>query len=305
VILASGTIQTVAGNGVAGFAGDGGPALKSEMNSLRQVAVGTFGDIYIADSLNNAIRKLTASSTTVGHVTNAFGDVPQVAQNTWIAVKGTDLARPGDSRIWLGSDFVNGQMPTALDGVSVTLTGPNGYQASAYVYYISPTQINILAPPNLQPGVVQFQVNNNGAQSAPASVAVQSLSPSLFVYNGGPYVIAAHAIGGGIVGPTTLFPGSSTPAVPGETIVLVGNGFGPTSVPVTPGSSVQSGTLSSLPVITIGGIQAEVQFAGLISPGLYQFNVVVPKSAPSGDNSITATYGGSTTQSGTLLTVEP
>jgi uncharacterized protein (TIGR03437 family) len=42
----------------------------------------------------------------------------------------------------------------------------------------------------------------------------------------------------------------------------------------------------------------------LVSPGLYQFNVVVPASAPDGDNAVTATYNGTITQAGTLLTIQ-
>ncbi|HUA86470.1 MAG TPA: hypothetical protein VMB85_21580 [Bryobacteraceae bacterium] len=47
-----------------------------------------------------------------------------------------------------------------------------------------------------------------------------------------------------------------------------------------------------------------VSFAGLISPGLFQFNVTVPSSLAGGDQPITATYGGLTTQAGTLVTVQ-
>jgi uncharacterized protein (TIGR03437 family) len=86
--------------------------------------------------------------------------------------------------------------------------------------------------------------------------------------------------------------------------VLFANGFGPTSSPVVSGSAVQGGTLSPLPVITIGGIAAAVQFAGLVAPGEFQFNVVVPPAIADGDQSITATYNGFTTQSGVLLTVQ-
>ena len=75
------------------------------------------------------------------------------------------------------------------------------------------------------------------------------------------------------------------------------------SPPVAAGSEVQSGSLPVLPVIQVGGIAASVQFAGLISPGLYQFNVVVPPTATSGDNTLTAQYNGLTTQAGVLLTV--
>jgi uncharacterized protein (TIGR03437 family) len=105
------------------------------------------------------------------------------------------------------------------------------------------------------------------------------------------------------VGPTTLYPGLTTPAKPGEIVVLYGNGFGSTSTPVVIGSTTQTGSLSPLPVITIGGIPATVQFAGLVAVGQYQFNVVVPTSLANGDQSVAATYAGQTTQGGTLITI--
>jgi uncharacterized protein (TIGR03437 family) len=96
-----------------------------------------------------------------------------------------------------------------------------------------------------------------------------------------------------------------SPAKPGETISVYANGFGLTSIPVAAGSMTQGGTLSPLPAITIAGRNATVQFAGLISPGLFQFNVVVPDSVPQGDQIIQATYGGTSTQPGILLTIHP
>ena len=90
---------------------------------------------------------------------------------------------------------------------------------------------------------------------------------------------------------------------PGETVVIYTNGFGPTNVPAVSGSLMQSGTLSPLPVVQIGGVTASVLFAGLVAPGQFQFNVVIPASLPNGDQPITATYAGSTTQAGTLITV--
>ena len=70
------------------------------------------------------------------------------------------------------------------------------------------------------------------------------------------------------------------------------------------GSLLQSGSLSPLPVIKIGGVTATVLFAGLVSPGEYQFNVVVPTGTSDGDQTIAATFNGLSTQSGTLLTVQ-
>jgi uncharacterized protein (TIGR03437 family) len=47
-----------------------------------------------------------------------------------------------------------------------------------------------------------------------------------------------------------------------------------------------------------------VEFAGLVAPGEFQFNVVVPSSLANGDQSIIATYGGQTTPAGTLITIQ-
>jgi len=230
-------------------------------------------------------------------VANAEGGSPQIAPNTWVEVQGTSLAPVGDTRIWQGSDFVNNQMPTKLDGVSVTVNGK-----SAYVYYISLGQVNILTPPDAMSGPVQVVVSSNGTVSAAFTAQAQPLSPSFFVFDA-THVAATHA-DGSLLGPATLYPGSTTPAKPGETVVLYANGFGTTSTPVTSGSTAQSGALSPLPVVKIGGVAATLQFAGLVAPGEFQFNVIVPASLPDGDQPIAATYNGMTSQPGTLLTIQ-
>ena len=190
-------------------------------------------------------------------------------------------------------------MPEQLDGVSATVNGKN-----AFVYYISPVQVNILTPPDAILGPVQVVVNNNGVTSAPATVSSQALSPSFFIIGAGPYVVAQHGADSSLVGPASLFPGSTTPAKPGEIVVLYANGFGQVSQALVSGSITQTGTLSPLPAVTIGGTNAVVQFAGLVSPGLFQFNVVVPANAPAGDLPLSATYNGSATQTGVLITVQ-
>jgi uncharacterized protein (TIGR03437 family) len=235
---------------------------------------------------------------TISLVVNAEGGGVSIAPNTWVQINGANLAPAGDSRTWQNSDFITGKLPTQLDGVSVTVNGK-----SAYLYYISPTQVNILTPPDAMTGPVQVVATNNGAVSTSFTAQAQSTSPSFFVFNGGPYVAAVHA-NGSLIGPATLYPGSTTPAKPGEAVVLYANGFGTTSTPVVSGSTIQSGSLSPTPVIKIGGIPATVQFAGLVVPGQYQFNVVVPSGLASGDQPITATYNGQTTQAGTLITIQ-
>jgi sugar lactone lactonase YvrE len=58
----SGTIHTIAGNGTAGFSGDGGPALSAQLNNPQSVAVDAGGNYYIGDS-NQHLRKVDASGT--------------------------------------------------------------------------------------------------------------------------------------------------------------------------------------------------------------------------------------------------
>jgi len=58
MVSPSGTITTVAGTGVAGFSGDGGPATKAELDDPEGLAIGPHGSLYIADSHNQRIRKV-------------------------------------------------------------------------------------------------------------------------------------------------------------------------------------------------------------------------------------------------------
>jgi sugar lactone lactonase YvrE len=60
-VTAAGVISTVAGNGTQGFSGDGGPATAAMLDSPAAVAVDSAGNLYIADSANNRIRKVTAA----------------------------------------------------------------------------------------------------------------------------------------------------------------------------------------------------------------------------------------------------
>ena len=239
------------------------------------------------------------NSPVISLVANAEGENAVIAPNTWVEIKGTHLAGNGDSRTWQGSDFHNNQLPVSLDGVSVTVNGK-----AAYVYYISPTQVNVLTPPDAMPGSVAVQVTNNGQASAAVSVKAQAASPSFFNINGGPYVVAQHGADYSLVGPPSLYPGASTPAKPGETVILYANGFGPTTPAAVSGAMTQTGSLSPLPAVAIGGIAAEVQFGGLVSPGLFQINVVVPANAPSGDNALTATLNGVPAAPVALITVQ-
>lgn len=232
-------------------------------------------------------------------VINAASFQANAAPNTFITIKGQNLAPT--ARIWQTPDFVNGALPTSLDGVSVTINGK-----PAYVYFISPGQLNVLSPADSTQGSVQVQVTNNGLVSATTSITLQTVAPAFFSFSqgGGKYIAATHA-DNSYLGPTTLIPNLTTPAKPGETIVLYTNGFGPTNPGIPDGKLVTaSAPLVTTPTVTIGGVQATVSFAGLVSAGLYQINVVVPTATADGDQPVVATAGGQSTQAGALISVQ-
>ncbi len=258
------------------------------------------------DAFYASFSGFSLSGPVITKVANAEGEGLTIAANTWVEVKGTGLSTT--TRTWQTPDFVGNQLPKSLDGVSVTMNGEN-----AYVYYISGTQINVLTPSDLPPGPVQVVVNNASGSSAAYASTAQALSPSFFIFGSGPYIAATHLTNTGCeasglvycyVGPTSLYPGASTPAMGGETIVIYANGFGPVTPPVIPGSLTQAGTLPAKPIISIANNPATVTFAGLISPGLYQFNIVIPVGTPPGNDFVSATYNGSTTAFGSQITIQ-
>jgi trimeric autotransporter adhesin len=73
-VSGAGIISTIAGNGIAGYSGDGGQAVSAKLNTPDGLAVDSSGNIYVADSYNHRIRKITSDgviSTFAG--TGAFG----------------------------------------------------------------------------------------------------------------------------------------------------------------------------------------------------------------------------------------
>jgi sugar lactone lactonase YvrE len=73
VALIPGTIVTAAGNGTQGYSGDGGMPTSAELNTPLGVAVDSAGNLYIADAVNNVIRKVTAATGTITTVAGAAG----------------------------------------------------------------------------------------------------------------------------------------------------------------------------------------------------------------------------------------
>jgi uncharacterized protein (TIGR03118 family) len=235
--------------------------------------------------------------STSGGVVNAASLTAGLAPGGFATIFGTGLA--ATTRTWGTADFVNGKLPIQLDGVSVTIDGK-----PAYVYYVSPTQIDVIAPADSTSGSVPVVVTNNAVASASASTQLAATAPAFFAV--GKYAIATHA-NGSLVGPANVLAGA-TPATPGEVIAVYGTGFGETTPAVDGLVASSSATLTTTPVITIGGASAAVTFAGLNSAGLDQINVTVPAvpAASTGtvDLPIRATLGAASTATGLFLTVQ-
>ena len=161
-----------------------------------------------------------------------------IAGGSWVTVKGTNLSPT--TRIWTGSDFKGNALPLLLDGVSVKVNNKD-----AAVYYVSPTQINALAPADTALGSVAVTVTNTVGTSVPVNANLQRTAPAWFPFSqaGGVYPAAVHG-SGTYVGPATLFGTAATavPAIPNETIMLFGTGFGPTN-PVADPMQIVSGAI--------------------------------------------------------------
>lgn len=149
------------------------------------------GDFNPTNNIARDVTTITIPPTTpiITLVANAFGENPLIAPNTWVEIKGSNLAPARDSRIWQDAGFTNGQLPTQLDGVSVMVNGK-----SAFVYYISPTQVNILTIPDAISRPAQVQLTTANVTSS-ATVQGQPLSSSFFEFvsaAGKHYVYGRH-----------------------------------------------------------------------------------------------------------------
>ena len=93
------------------------------------------------------------------------------------------------------------------------------------------------------------------------------------------------------------------PAKPGHVITFFGSGFGPTDPPTPDGEIISSPlVLANEVAVLLGGVPAEVMFAGVVQAGVYQFNVTVP-DVPDGDVAVVVEIGGVQSQAGACITV--
>ncbi|MCS6951364.1 MAG: hypothetical protein NZM33_00730 [Bryobacteraceae bacterium] len=239
-------------------------------------------------------------------VTNGASFEPRISSGAWVSIYGQDLATT--TRIWREEEIRDGVLPAELDGVRVEFDGK-----PAWVYYVSPGQLNVQTPDGLPEGSVRVEVIHRGQRSGAFTAQVRRIAPAFFRFpqEGGRFVAAVfaqlehgHVV---YVGRPEWFGGAvaARPAKPGERVLLFGTGFGPTTPQVPAGRAFSGAAPLTEPVqVTVGGVAATVEFAGLVGPGLYQFNLVVPQGVSPGDAAVVAEIAGVTTAP-VALTVAP
>jgi Tol biopolymer transport system component len=211
-VTPSGTISTVAGNGNAGDSGDGGPATAAELFTPQGVAVDTTGDLYIADTANGRVRKVSSAgtiTTVAGDGTPGFsGDggpasAAELDQPAALALAGGTLylADSGNNRIRAVSPAgtittLAGAVPLG-DGGPATAAELNGPSAEAvdaagnlYIADGSDNRIRKVTPA----GVITTVAGNGdpgySGDGGPATAARLRQPSGVFVDTGGNLYIA-------------------------------------------------------------------------------------------------------------------
>jgi len=240
-----------------------------------------------------AIQGASPSLRSSDPVEDAVNNLPQIVSGAWVSIYGSNFS--DITTDWGQQDFSNG-LPTSLAGIQVYVNG-----IAAPVYYVQPTQINIQAPSNLG-GSATVQVIRNGVPSLTTTVAVVDHNAGLFAYsldymtfypsarfNDNPYEI---------VGDPAIFGSGVEKAKPGDSIQLYANALAASDAGVvSPANS-----FSDPVTVTVGSATVNADFAGLVSPGLFQVNFTVPQLAP-GNYPITISTDGSTSQASVYLVV--
>jgi uncharacterized protein (TIGR03437 family) len=260
--------------------------------------------IYSAEYVLVPASTATAGVPVVRSVGPAAGGGSAIQSCSWITITGSNFGTAAQTT-W-DKSIVDNVFPTTLDGVTVSINGK-----PAPLSFVSPTQINALAPLDSTVGPATVVVSNAAGSGATATAQLDAQSPGFFTFSDRyvaglvldsptafQYLAPAGSLGSGV---------QSRAAKAGDTILLYGTGFGRTTTLLNPSMSASvayplahTGADITLPTttVTIGGQPAQVTFAGLVGPGLYQLNVVVPQVA-AGDQPVVLKLlsgGASTTQ---------
>jgi len=326
----TGIITTWAGvpGNISSPLGDGGPAAKAYLGRPDNLGLDAAGNMYVTTGVLNLVRKIAASpayvctNTAAPTITSvdsasAYGGYPYFASGSWLEIKGTNLADPSDPRLanssqsgqWTSADFSGPNAPTNLDGIAVAINGK-----PAYVWYLSPTQLNVQAPEDSTTGNVAITVTNCKATSSITMFSRRNLAPGLLApanYSSGgtQYMVATFAFDGAYVLNTSLgasFGLNSRPAKPGDLIIAYGVGFGDVTPSILPGVIVgQSNALVNPVTFSFGATPATLSYSGLAGSfiGFYEFYITVPSGLADGDYQINVTQNGAALPQTMYLTV--
>ena len=165
----------------------------------------------------------TAPAIAEAGVVNGASLASGIAAGSWVAIFGQNLA--AGTRALTSDDLVNGNMPTSLGGVSVNVNSQ-----AAFLYYLSPTQINLLAPADSNTGAVAVTVTNSGGTSAAVSATLLAVAPALFASSGN---VAAVRADGTVIDRSTMTASQARSS-------NCTDGFGATSPAVAPGASTRA-----------------------------------------------------------------
>ncbi len=247
------------------------------------------GEVYLADHTGGRIYQIASTSALAAP---RFSDtsVGNAASGQAGLVPGSLATLYGGNLTEL-SGIVSAPripLPTTLAGVSVTVAG-----RAAPLYAVANVrgqeQINFQVPFETPAGQAARVVVSRGTTlSDPVDVPAVAAQPGIFTING-TAAIVVHADGNRLVTP-------EAPLIPGERVYFYATGLGAVDRPPAngqasprdpPARSVQN------PVVTIGGVRCEVEFAGLAPDfvGVYQINVVVASSTGGGERELRVTVG--------------
>jgi uncharacterized protein (TIGR03437 family) len=185
-----------------------------------------------------------------------------------------------------------GLLPAILAGVQVTFDS-----IPAPLAFVTSTQINAQVPFELLgPGQASISasvvVTVDGVSSAPAQVQIVQSSPGVFSIPAGVgNAVLQSVLDGTLAAPSSVraICGCATRAINrGEYAVLYVTGLGPLTPPITDGFGdlAHIHTAVTTPVVLMGGVQAQVTFAGQAPqyPGVDQINIIIPSNAPAGNS---------------------
>jgi uncharacterized protein (TIGR03437 family) len=278
VVEPSGIIGTLAGTGVQGFSGDGGPAALAQLNHPAQVWPDPSGVLWVADRWGCRIRKLEVRpqpEVFARGLVNAASFTTSVAPGGLISIFGSDLSAGTAS----ATAF---PLPTTLGGASVKVNG-----VEIPLVYASPAQLNGQLPYETPPGRATAVVAVNGLESAAAAFDVERTAPAILQWSAG-RAVAQNQDG--------QLNWTSRPAAPGSIITVYLTGIGAVDNPVGTGLAASADPLSR-PLAEVeayvGGLFARIHFLGLTPglAGLAQANLQVP-DLPPGDYPVLIRIGG-------------